>query len=144
MLRRPPRSTRTDTLFPYTTLFRSKGAQRERSALEHRRQFVAIARRRDARPDIDGIGAAIGRRDIVAGVMEQNQLLARARIVETDAAGEAAVGGRGHAPRVGGGENRVGERDEGGKTNGAGAPRHIGSQNNNITDLTKEKDKREL
>src|SRR3546814_12654404 len=26
MLRRPPRSTRTDTLFPYTTLFRSAGA----------------------------------------------------------------------------------------------------------------------
>src|SRR3546814_14937896 len=26
MLRRPPRSTRTDTLFPYTTLFRSVGA----------------------------------------------------------------------------------------------------------------------
>src|SRR3546814_4440304 len=25
MLRRPPRSTRTDTLFPYTTLFRSLG-----------------------------------------------------------------------------------------------------------------------
>src|SRR3546814_20365225 len=25
MLRRPPRSTRTDTLFPYTTLFRSAG-----------------------------------------------------------------------------------------------------------------------
>src|SRR3546814_10199254 len=25
MLRRPPRSTRTDTLFPYTTLFRSHG-----------------------------------------------------------------------------------------------------------------------
>src|SRR3546814_3394441 len=25
MIRRPPRSTRTDTLFPYTTLFRSKG-----------------------------------------------------------------------------------------------------------------------
>src|SRR3546814_19774705 len=26
MIRRPPRSTRTDTLFPYTTLFRSHGA----------------------------------------------------------------------------------------------------------------------
>src|SRR3546814_6245769 len=26
MLRRPPRSTRTDTLFPYTTLFRSQHA----------------------------------------------------------------------------------------------------------------------
>src|SRR3546814_17643410 len=25
MIRRPPRSTRTDTLFPYTTLFLSKG-----------------------------------------------------------------------------------------------------------------------
>src|SRR3546814_20516654 len=27
MLRRPPRSTRTDTLFPYTTLFRSRSPQ---------------------------------------------------------------------------------------------------------------------
>src|SRR3546814_20005593 len=26
MIRRPPRSTRTDTLFPYTTLFRSQWA----------------------------------------------------------------------------------------------------------------------
>src|SRR3546814_2280197 len=28
MTRRPPRSTRTDTLFPYTTLFRSRVAER--------------------------------------------------------------------------------------------------------------------
>src|SRR3546814_5901206 len=28
MIRRPPRSTRTDTLFPYTTLFRSRGRPR--------------------------------------------------------------------------------------------------------------------
>src|SRR3546814_2062423 len=28
MIRRPPRSTRTDTLFPYTTLFRSEGVLR--------------------------------------------------------------------------------------------------------------------
>src|SRR3546814_16258047 len=27
MIRRPPRSTRTDTLFPYTTLFRSDGVK---------------------------------------------------------------------------------------------------------------------
>src|SRR3546814_1874017 len=27
MVRRPPRSTRTDTLFPYTTLFRSEAAR---------------------------------------------------------------------------------------------------------------------
>src|SRR3546814_8293148 len=29
MIRRPPRSTRTDTLFPYTTLFRSFGGHAE-------------------------------------------------------------------------------------------------------------------
>src|SRR3546814_11682036 len=28
MIRRPPRSTRTDTLFPYTTLFRAAVAER--------------------------------------------------------------------------------------------------------------------
>src|SRR3546814_3761476 len=33
MIRRPPRSTRTDTLFPYTTLFRSpRGAARYAAA----------------------------------------------------------------------------------------------------------------
>src|SRR3546814_14260728 len=31
MTRRPPRSTRTDTLFPYTTLFRSGGMQQRAS-----------------------------------------------------------------------------------------------------------------
>src|SRR3546814_18878510 len=33
MIRRPPRSTRTDTLFPYTTLFRSREAHEISSAL---------------------------------------------------------------------------------------------------------------
>src|SRR3546814_8654753 len=32
MIRRPPRSTRTDTLFPYTTLFRSVRSGDERGA----------------------------------------------------------------------------------------------------------------
>src|SRR3546814_14714886 len=43
MIRRPPRSTRTDTLFPYTTLFRSGGAVivRRRRLLE--RPHAAIA-----------------------------------------------------------------------------------------------------
>src|SRR3546814_10549083 len=35
MIRRPPRSTRTDTLFPYTTLFRSRDAPLH--AQSHRR-----------------------------------------------------------------------------------------------------------
>src|SRR3546814_9023409 len=32
MIRRPPRSTRTDTLFPYTTLFRSHAVPAQRPA----------------------------------------------------------------------------------------------------------------
>src|SRR3546814_20431562 len=36
MLRRPPRSTRTDTLFPYTTLFRSRASN---SVGSHRSAF---------------------------------------------------------------------------------------------------------
>src|SRR3546814_7723494 len=35
MIRRPPRSTRTDTLFPYTTLFRSIGARGVKDRAAH-------------------------------------------------------------------------------------------------------------
>src|SRR3546814_2002671 len=37
MIRRPPRSTLTDTLFPYTTLFRSHGFRAARTAEASRR-----------------------------------------------------------------------------------------------------------
>src|SRR3546814_18184578 len=42
MIRRPPRSTRTDTLFPYTTLFRSGGTglQEGHAALQERALIV--------------------------------------------------------------------------------------------------------
>src|SRR3546814_8529848 len=39
MIRRPPRSTRTDTLFPYTTLFRSELAERDDDGPGQRRQI---------------------------------------------------------------------------------------------------------
>src|SRR3546814_10963804 len=61
MIRRPPRSTRTDTLFPYTTLFRSAGRpvgkQRHRAAPRERtaklvRLIVDLALRLAL--DIDG------------------------------------------------------------------------------------------
>src|SRR3546814_2786843 len=45
MIRRPPRSTRTDTLFPYTTLFRSRAALRCRRSRRpdlHRRGSGAV------------------------------------------------------------------------------------------------------
>src|SRR3546814_8989509 len=46
MIRRPPRSTRTDTLFPYTTLFRSPVAYpRVRARSRVRQRFVEILHR---------------------------------------------------------------------------------------------------
>src|SRR3546814_9810591 len=42
MLRRPPRSTRTDTLFPYTTLFRSEG--KEAKEVFHQRPILRVGR----------------------------------------------------------------------------------------------------
>src|SRR3546814_1236835 len=39
MIRRPPRSTRTDTLFPYTTLFRSLGVGNHAIAHDHAWRF---------------------------------------------------------------------------------------------------------
>src|SRR3546814_20664424 len=44
MIRRPPRSTRTDTLFPYTTRFRSRHlpAAEEAVEVEHDRGHTAV------------------------------------------------------------------------------------------------------
>src|SRR3546814_8166111 len=49
MIRRPPRSTRTDTLFPYTTLFRS-------GDLGHGGEACGIDLRRAAGDDDLGVG----------------------------------------------------------------------------------------
>src|SRR3546814_18969500 len=46
MIRRPPRSTRTDTLFPYTTLCRSRAAA---VAHDHRDQALALVETEHAR-----------------------------------------------------------------------------------------------
>src|SRR3546814_21167469 len=40
MIRRPPRSTRTDTLFPYTTLFRSEKRRLHRGVHDGRWKFA--------------------------------------------------------------------------------------------------------
>src|SRR3546814_5513322 len=91
MIRRPPRSTRTDTLFPYTTLFRStlvdlpaqhrlRGREAfaeldERAIAEHvvpradrldrhlRGRIVDILRRR-AEPGVRGLDAILGGAEI--------------------------------------------------------------------------------
>src|SRR3546814_4693224 len=48
MRRRPPRSTRTDTLFPYTTLFRSRTSDAS-AARRHRRSTTRTGTARSAR-----------------------------------------------------------------------------------------------
>src|SRR3546814_14513267 len=56
MIRRPPRSTRTDTLFPYTTLFRSGQFRRSLSA-----GTAVKDRRRDQRATTTGRELGTGR-----------------------------------------------------------------------------------
>src|SRR3546814_2061292 len=70
MIRRPPKSTRTDTLFPYTTLFRSAGEA------DHRLGDVA----EQVQAAVDDVAEGI------AGVADQD-----ARAIER-AAGEPAAG----------------------------------------------------
>src|SRR3546814_4943516 len=65
MIRRPPRSTRTDTLFPYTTLVRSS-AQRQRENGE--RRVLVRARGEDGAihqhqiADLPGLAIAVDHR----------------------------------------------------------------------------------
>src|SRR3546814_5614336 len=51
MIRRPPRSTRTDTLFPYTTLFRSRQPDQSRSGRQQHAAAGATRQRRQAAED---------------------------------------------------------------------------------------------
>src|SRR3546814_5921177 len=56
MIRRPPRSTRTDTLFPYTTLFRSAGE----AAAGPDRRGAPVVDRRGLCPGPGALGVAAG------------------------------------------------------------------------------------
>src|SRR3546814_13440856 len=75
MIRRPPRATRTDTLFPYTTLFRSHIHHRARDLRRQAEQEIAIGDVKNGHP---GIGQHHrGRRDadlelpLTAGMRER-------------------------------------------------------------------------
>src|SRR3546814_7094926 len=58
MIRRPPRSTRTDTLFPYTTLCRSFLGELEPVPLRCRRQLLRIEA--DPAPSVCEVDLATG------------------------------------------------------------------------------------
>src|SRR3546814_4296040 len=75
MIRRPPRSTRTDTLFPYTTLFRSTAARKGhalcRSWPEQSRSHRCPTDRRNdgaSHPDQPPIGGLAAWREAVPSV----------------------------------------------------------------------------
>src|SRR3546814_18578994 len=67
MIRRPPRSTRTDTLFPYTTLFRS----------QHRRPEQAVEVDDVLADEVVQLGLAAGRK-----VLEEVRAVAFAQRLE--------------------------------------------------------------
>src|SRR3546814_442064 len=70
MIRRPPRSTRTDTLFPYTTLFRSNRA--ERALLE----VPPEERGHDYRDQLQGFIAETDRAfDLLSGILPECRVL---------------------------------------------------------------------
>src|SRR3546814_12284078 len=97
MIRRPPRSTRTDTLFPYTTLFRSQAllrdladvliVDRDASALriieaeeQPRDRRLARARRPDDRQRLARAdGKAHAAQDRAVGLIAEDDILERHR-----------------------------------------------------------------
>src|SRR3546814_9981786 len=100
MIRRPPRSTRTDTLFPYTTLFRSGLA-----FYEHRHDDGDVGKMRAAVIGcVERIGVAAPDAARVLGSLAEDGAHAFAHRAEVD----------GHVRRVGDGaaravEDRAGE-----------------------------------
>src|SRR3546814_1205270 len=89
MIRRPPRSTRTDTLFPYTTLFRSAPDQL------HRAPAVA-EHAEEAAGQLTGVGVRGGMRWRHVG----SGLLGRCRVPDM-----GAGGGKGKTGRKAGGDS---------------------------------------
>src|SRR3546814_3507416 len=93
MIRRPPRSTRTDTLFPYTTLFRSLGIARREFAELGLRAFEPAAeleippillRQEIADRPLDHAITVIGELHVGDDLgLEQTNRVARDRIAET-------------------------------------------------------------
>src|SRR3546814_8920067 len=122
MIRRPPRSTRTDTLFPYTTLFRSgrwrgtgegkdrRAAGEEGGCLGQSRRSGRDAHSQGGRNRPSPRGASGHGAHLVAGGAPRGAG-ARPRSVEDQGHGQGRAADQGRRPRRGqGGEGR--ERSE--------------------------------
>src|SRR3546814_17249621 len=111
MIRRPPRSTRTDTLFPYTTLFRSckkpgwSGAKLAQQ--RHRRGRVALLRCADEIDEDVALARRLSKRCFdprqVIGVAAGSPLpRASGPLAQTGRGGAGFdAGARAHPPRGG-------------------------------------------
>src|SRR3546814_6970095 len=82
MIRRPPRSTRTDTLFPYTTLFRSRLAE------DHLEALLERLADHDLALEVDDHALEAGHRRLLRGDVERSHV--DEATVDRDG-GEAAV-----------------------------------------------------
>src|SRR3546814_8506099 len=100
MIRRPPRATRTDTLFPYTTLFRSAQpfVGQEAPAFDGQIGGQRTVRRlREMHLDaLGGFAAGVERADHIVGFAEDVRLALRQRVGWRDIDGlpDLAVGQR--------------------------------------------------
>src|SRR3546814_5053170 len=72
MIRRPPRATRTDTLFPYTTLFRSRPDRHGGDQRFLWRRLIAEARKR--RMDIADQQGKVRNRNAVVADMRRDDI----------------------------------------------------------------------
>src|SRR3546814_15280468 len=95
MIRRPPRSTRTDTLFPYTTLFRS-------CAFDRAGPLVPEDRRRQHRTV--GVAVDVGAADAGVGDVDDDPPRggicdALRALAQFTGSGHGQVGALAHAPK---------------------------------------------
>src|SRR3546814_5956874 len=87
MIRRPPRSTRTDTLFPYTTLFRSMQDRQPRAlgrrgeAGDHRVRIHHEGHDMDHQDRVPGRGAVLERQRSEEHTSELQSLMRRSYAV---------------------------------------------------------------
>src|SRR3546814_6312089 len=98
MIRRPPRSTRTDTLFPYTTLFRSRRIDdhaRSDRTLPHGRLGADRRSRRDAgHPEFVQRQARSDHRNISRRTLRLDELFTDRAIRQPVGCQEMVSGGR--------------------------------------------------
>src|SRR3546814_20493945 len=81
MIRRPPRSTRTDTLFPYTTLFRSETMPRAGLRPGQHLACITLHERREPRRIIERPGADVDETHVGLDPREQPTLAPVAMMV---------------------------------------------------------------